>query len=259
MGWQETGIMDERMKFVAACLARDETMSMICELFGISRKTGYKWLGRYERFGPEGLLDLPKAPLSHGRATPAGIAAAIVREKEAHPLWGPKKLMARLRGRDPAVLWPANSSAGEILKRHGLVGRRRRRWRGIGGGPFAPAGHANDVWSADYKGWFRTRDGKRCEPLTVMDARSRFVLCLKAAQSTGDMEAWPAFERLFHENGLPQHLRSDNGPPFASAGVTGLTPPASRPCQRASSSSASACSASRPASRSRTAAMSASI
>ena len=224
MSWQETGIMEERLKFIGACLARDDTMSLICERFGISRKTGYKWLGRYERLGVAGLYDLPKAPLVHGRATPDFIVAALLVEKGAHPLWGPKKLIARLKRADGSVAWPAVSSAGAILERHGLVGRRRKRWRGAGEGPFAPAAEVNDVWSADHKGWFRTRDKQRCQPLTIMDAKSRFVLGLEAGTSTGDEQAWPVFERLFHENGLPRRIRSDNGAPFASVGITGLTP-----------------------------------
>lgn len=196
MSWQETGIMEERLKFIGACLARDDTMSLICERFGISRKTGYKWLGRYERSGAAGLYDLPKAPLVHGRATPDFIVAALLVEKGAHPLWGPKKLIARLKRADGSVAWPAVSSAGAILERHGLVGRRRKRWRGAGEGPFAPAAEVNDVWSADHKGWFRTRDKQRCQPLTIMDAKSRFVLGLEAGTSTGDEQAWPVFEHF---------------------------------------------------------------
>lgn len=225
MGWQETGIMDERMRFVVEVLRDDETMTALCAAFGISRKTGYKWAGRYEAFGPEGLVDMARAPLVHGRATALALVEKIVAQKEAHPLWGPKKIVARLKLNEPEGLWPAASTAGEILKRHGLVkGRRRARWPACGTGPFARAEQANAVWSADHKGWFRTRDGKRCEPLTVMDAFSRTVLGLEALGSTSDAEAWPVFARLFDEYGLPERLRSDNGPPFASAGISGLTP-----------------------------------
>jgi transposase InsO family protein len=225
MGWQETGIMDERMKFIVDVMRDDETMSALCAGFGISRKTGYKWLSRYEAFGPRGLIDLPRAPLSHGRATGLELVEKIVAQKEAHPLWGPKKIVARLKLTDPSMAWPSASTAGEILKRHGLVkGKRRARWHGFGTGPFAPADQPNAVWSADHKGWFRTKDKLRCEPLTVMDSYSRSVLGLAALGSTGEDEAWPVFKRLFHEYGLPTRLRSDNGAPFASAGISGLTP-----------------------------------
>ncbi|UCI20249.1 integrase core domain-containing protein [Mesorhizobium sp. B2-1-8] len=228
MVWRETGIMDERLRFVVDCLAGEETMSALCGAYGISRKSGYKWLGRYREFGPEGLHDLPRAPLEHGRATAAELVDRILAEKQAHPLWGPKKIIARLRRSEPCCDWPAVSTAGEILKRHGLVGRRRRRWRAEGNGPWPEPAEPNAVWTADHKGWFRTRDGWRCEPLTVMDALSRYLLGLEATGSTADEEAWPVFERLFEENGLPDRIRSDNGPPFASAGVTGLTPLAVR-------------------------------
>jgi len=221
--------MDERLRFVAACLAEDDTMSGLCETFGISRKTGYKWRARYDERGAEGLYDLPRAPLHHGRATCIDLVERIIAEKEAHPLWGPKKILARLRRRQPELAWPVASTTGEILKRHGLVkGRPRARWKGCGNGPWPEAEAPNAVWTADHKGWFRTRDGARCEPLTVMDTKSRYLLGLEAVGSTADAEAWPVFERLFRHYGLPDRLRSDNGSPFASAGVTGLTPLAVR-------------------------------
>jgi putative transposase len=228
MVWRETGIMDERLRFIVDCLSREETMTAVCERFGISRKIGYKWLGRYREFGPEGLHDLPRAPLNHGRATAADLVERIVALKEARPAWGPKKIIGRLKREAPSRPWPAISTAGEILKRHGLVGRRRGRWRAVGNGPWPDPQRPNAVWTGDHKGWFRTRDGWRCEPLTVMDASSRFLLALEATGSTADEEVWPVFERLFEEHGLPDRLRSDNGSPFASAGVTGLTPLAVR-------------------------------
>lgn len=224
MVWRETGIMDERLAFIRECLEEDETMTALCARFGISRKTGYKWLGRYTKLGPAGLHDRPRAPLHHGRATAPELVGRIVAMKEARPLWGPKKLMKRLGDDEPQTVWPALSTAGEILKRHGLVGRRRARWRAAGNGPWPEPAGPNTVWTADHKGWFRTRDGQRCEPLTVMDASSRYLLALAATGSTSEEEAWPVFARLFAEHGLPDRLRSDNGPPFASAGVTGLTP-----------------------------------
>ena len=127
MGWRETCIMDERLMFIAACLEDEETMTALCAAYGVSRKTGYKWLGRYEEFGPEGLRDRPRAPLKHGRATPAWVVDRIVAEKEAHPLWGPKKIVARLSRLEAGIAWPSASTAGAILQRHGLVGRRRAR------------------------------------------------------------------------------------------------------------------------------------
>lgn len=225
MVWRETGIMDERLRFVVDCLAGEETMSALCAAYGISRKSGYKWLGRYRAFGPEGLHDLPRAPFHHGRATASDLVERIVAAKETHPLWGPKKIVARLKRSAPELLWPSASTAGAILARHGLVeARKRTRLRACGNGPWPEPQGPNAVWTGDHKGWFRTVDGWRCEPLTVMDASSRYLLALEATGSTADAEAWPVFERLFEEHGLPDRFRSDNGPPFASAGVTGLTP-----------------------------------
>jgi putative transposase len=225
MVWQEIGLMDERVRFIADWLADESTMSGLCAAYGISRKTGYKWLGRYRARGAEGLHDLPRAPLNHGRATAPDLVERIVAAKEAHPPWGPKKIIARLKRTAPELIWPSASTAGAILKRHGLVdGRKRARLRACGNGPWPQAEAPNAVWTGDHKGWFRTRDGWRCEPLTVMDASSRYLLALEATGSTADEEAWPVFKRLFEEHGLPDRFRSDNGSPFASAGITGLTP-----------------------------------
>jgi transposase InsO family protein len=217
--------MDERVRFVAACLEDEETMSALCASYGISRKTGYKWLGRYRERGAVGLFDLPRAPLQHGRATALALVERIVAAKEVHPLWGAKKIVAVLRRTDPGQPWPASSTVGEILKRHGLVrGRRRARWKSSGNGPWPEPTAPNQLWSADHKGWFRTGDARRCEPLTVMDGASRYLLGLEATTSTGEQQAWPVFERLFETHGLPDRFRSDNGPPFAAAGIAGLTP-----------------------------------
>lgn len=224
MAWRETEIMEERTRFMAEWLENEVSRTELCERYGISRKTGYKWAARFAASGPAGLHDLPRAPLNHGRETSAELVDRIVGLKETYPRWGPKKLIERLKRKEPGIAWPAISTANEILKRHGLVGPRRKRWRASGNGPWPEPHGPNAVWTADHKGWFKTRDGRRCEPLTVMDASSRYLLALEATRSTSQEEAWPVFERLFKEHGLPDRLRSDNGAPFASAGVTGLTP-----------------------------------
>jgi len=225
MGWQESSVMDERMRFISDCLAEEEPMNRLCHRYGISRKTGYKWLSRYRDEGAGGLLDRARAPLVHGRATAPVIVDHLLAEKERHPSWGPKKVVASLRRKNGEVAWPSPSTAAEILKRHGLVQPRgRARWRGFGTGPFQPVQQANSVWSVDHKGWFRLGDGQRCEPLTVMDSKSRYFLKLEVCGSTGELEAWPVFERAFEDYGLPERIRSDNGPPFASVGVCALTP-----------------------------------
>ena len=152
-------------------------MTELCEIFGVSRKTGYKWLRRYEQFAMEGLRDLSRAPHVHSNAVAPEIEAAIVELKQQRPRRGPKKLLEILRRQRPEVGWPVRSTIGAILKRHGLV-RSRRRCRKTPPyeQPFAGYDHANAVWSADLKGWFVTVDGQRCDPLTVTDNYSRYCL-----------------------------------------------------------------------------------
>jgi transposase InsO family protein len=196
----------------------------LAERYAVSRKTVYKWLGRYEAEGPGGLADRSSAPVRHGRATPAALAEAILQQKAARPSWGPLKIVGKLSQLYPDLAWPSPSTAGEILKRAGLVSPRRRRFRApptLDG--LTLAERPNHLWAADHKGWVRLGDGQRCEPLTLTDSFSRFLIALKACASTREEEARPVFERAFAEYGLPEAIRSDNGPPFASTGVTGLT------------------------------------
>ncbi len=224
MPWSESRIVDERLRFVSACLSGEASMTELCERHGISRKSGYKWLVRYQAEGPGGLLDRSHAPARHGRQTDAALAEAIILMKTARPSWGPRKIVARLKLDHPGLIWPADSTVGEILKRAGLVEPRHRRQRvtPTWGGLTTPE-RPNHVWATDYKGWALLGDGRRCEPLTVTDSFSRYLLGLSAGSDTSEEQARPWFEAAFKEFGLPQVMRSDNGPPFASTGVTGLT------------------------------------
>lgn len=225
MPFTETSVMHERVCFVVACLRGEEPMALLCARYGISRKTGYKWLRRYQEAGAAGLADRSRAPrtVSHGVAPE--VAEQILLLRQRHPTWGPRKLLARLRQDAPEVAWPAASTAGDLLKRQGLVSGRTRRHRapGAAGPVFAPAS-ANESWSADFKGWFRTRDGVRCEPLTISDNYSRYLFACQAVPRVGFAQVQPHFERVFREHGLPQALRTDNGAPFAHRfGLGGLT------------------------------------
>jgi putative transposase len=222
--WLESGVVDGRLRFVSACLSGDASVTEVCERFEISRKTGYKWLDRYAAEGPSGLVDRSHAPLRHGRATDGALAEAIILLKLARPSWGPRKIVARLSLDHPDLAWPSASTAGEILKRAGLVEPRHRRRRAAPtlGGLTTPE-RPNHVWAVDHKGWVRLGDGQRCEPLTVTDGFSRYLLVLSAGSSTREEQARPWFEAAFAEFGLPWAIRSDNGPPFASVGVTGLS------------------------------------
>jgi putative transposase len=199
-------------------------MSELCERFGISRKTGYKWLARFAEEGLPGLADQSRAPRSCPHRTPKTSETALVRAREAHPHWGPKKLVAYLGRKQPELALPAISTAGDILNRHGLVQARPRRAKPVhpGNTPLkvdAP----NQVWIADFKGQFRTGNGEWCYPLTVTDAHSRFLLACHALPSTQSAGAQPVFSRLFAKYGLPGAMRTDNGPPFASTALAGLS------------------------------------
>ena len=224
MSWNASNVMDQRVSFISACLLGEMSMSELCALYSISRVTGYKWLGRYHEGGVGALCDRSSAPHAHGRQTPDAIADALVSLRQRRPNWGPKKLVAWLSGREPALSWPAPSTAGEILKRAGLVTPRRKRRRVPvhATSPTMPL-YPNHVWSADHKGWVATPYGARLEPLTVTDGFSRYLVSLSATQTTGAHEAHPLFCRAFEEHGLPEVILSDNGSPFASASVTGLT------------------------------------
>jgi transposase InsO family protein len=210
--------MDERTQFIAACLLAEESMSALCRGFGISRKSGYKWLARYEAGGPPALVDRSHAPHRQPAAVPAGLARAILAGRAKHPQWGPRKLRAWLaqRGDGP---WPAPSTIGVLLHRAGLtVARRRRPRRPDPGVPTAAAG-ANAVWAADFKGWFRTGDGRRCDPLTISDLYSRYLLRCQVVGAAQLELVQPLFEATFREYGLPHVIRTDNGPPFGGLGL----------------------------------------
>ena len=224
MPWKESCAMDERMGFVAARLRGFGTMSEDCEAFGISRKTGYKWMARYAVDGPAGLAERSHAPHHPGGVTPEALRERIIALRRARPTWGPLKIIGKLSAIDPGLAWPSPSTAGEILKRAGLVtGRKLVRRAPPRLGELTRAERANHVWAVDHKGWVRLGDKSRCEPLTITDSFSRFLLSVSATTSTREDEAKPLFDKAFRDYGLPQTIRSDNGAPFASSGVTGLT------------------------------------
>jgi len=222
MPWKETCVFDERVAFIVAW-KEGGCVTMLCEAHEISRKTAYKWIERYRTGGFDALKDVSRAPHRPANAMEPKIAAAIVALRGRRTELGPKKLKIVLAREHPELAWPAPSTIGELLKREGLVRPRRRRRTPIPvTRPFAAALSPNDVWCIDFKGWFRTRDGQRCDPLTVSDAASRYLLeCRIVPPTTEGVE--PACERLMREQGLPLALRMDNGPPFASTGAAGLS------------------------------------
>ena len=217
MPWMERSVMDERLRFVARLLD-GEGMSDVCRSFGISRKTGYKIFNRYKDEGLEALTDRSRRPVRYANQLPDPIERLIVETKRDKPHWGARKirevLVRKLAG---DVRIPATSTVHAVLDRHGLVKRARQRRRFTATGTeLTQALQPNDLWCTDFKGEFKTGDGRYCYPLTVTDQASRSVLCCEALESTKEAPVIEAFVRLFKERGLPQAMRSDNGLPFAS-------------------------------------------
>lgn len=218
--------MKERQRLVQAFLTGRYAVVELAEDFGVSRKTAHKWLRRFAEYGPAGLAERSHVAHSQPNATSEAVVAAIIREKQAHPTWGPLKLLPTTA--DPPEVkaaWPAPSTRGVILARAGLTRPRRRRRRvPPSTKPFSISDRPNAVWCADFKGWFRTQDGRRCDPLTVSDAYSRMLLCCQALPRPDYAHVRPVFETVFREYGLPLAIRTDNGPPFASVAAGGLSP-----------------------------------
>jgi putative transposase len=226
MPWREHRTVDLREEFVLKAMAPSSNVSELCREYGVSRKTGYKWLARFGESGVEGLRDMSKRP--HTIVSTGGeMVLRVLEEKHAHASWGPKKLrliLLRKLGSEAGV--PTVRTVARILERAGepLVRRRRRSIFE----PEAPQvvelevpSEPNDEWTVDFKGWWRTRDGKRAEPLTVRDAASRLVFLAKLMRSTRWQLVRKEFERLFEKYGLPKVIRVDNGPPFASRQARG--------------------------------------
>ena len=230
MGWRETCAVDERMRFVMAAEKREVPFAAICRRFGVSRKVGYKWLGRYQEAGVEGLFDRSRAWLQSSagdcgrdrRALRCGASGA----SDLGTFEGARLSRAAGAGNPGSKSggWPAASTIGLLFDREGLTVKRKLRRRSPpSSAPFAHCGAANDVWCIDFKGWFLTGDGARCEPLTLTDAMSRYLLRCQALAKCDAEHVWPVLDAAFREFGLPLRLRSDNGPPFASTGVGGLS------------------------------------
>ncbi len=208
--------MDERMRFVIR-IKDGESMASLCREFGISRKTGYKILDRYEECGLEGLNDRSRRPYRYANQLPEQIEAAIVAAKREKPHWGARKIRERLlRSLRHEIKVPACSTIHAILDRHQLVSRSKRTRTRAEGTPLSVGSSPNALWCTDYKGEFQLGDKRYCYPLTVTDHASRYLLLCEAMESNKTQTAFIAFERLFRERGLPLAIRSDNGVPFAS-------------------------------------------
>lgn len=224
MPWKESCVMNERMKFLGAYLCQEESLAALCREFGISRKTGYKWINRFLLDGSVGLFDHSRAPRRHPDAVDPEVEARILDLRERYPRRGPRKLLAWLETHCPETAWPSASTIGRILARHGkIVLHVRRRRTPPYTEPFQACTEPNAVWCADFKGWFMTGDGRRCDPLTVTDSFSRYLLACRLLPRTTQGYVRSVFEALFREYGLPWAIRTDNGPPFASRALGGLS------------------------------------
>ena len=224
MPWNETCVMDLKVQLIADWLRGEHGVSALALGYGVSRKTVYKWIRRYQEAGVEGLAERSRAPHSRPHAVTEEVAERIIAVKHEHPAFGPKKIIDLLRSEQPDVDWPADSTTGEILRRAGLVRKRRlKRPYPADPQPFELGDCNNALWSVDYKGQYPTANGHWCYPLTVTDNASRYVLGCHGVRATDYAQAQPLFELIFREYGLPEGILSDNGSPFASRSAGGLT------------------------------------
>lgn len=223
MPWKESCAMEERAGFMLAATLGEASFAALCRDFGISRDTGYRWLRRWQAEGSAGLFERSRAPKSNRRAVAPELLEACLALRCRQPRWGPVKVRAALMRAHPGWCWPAASTIGELFAREGLTAPRKRRRRTPPGAPLLMAEAPNDVWAMDFKGWFRTGDGARCDTLTLADGFSRYLLRCQAVGRPDTEHVWPILDAAFREYGLPLRLRSDNGPPFATKGAGGLS------------------------------------
>ena len=224
MPWKETCPMEQKVAMVGDWLNDKTAIAELSRMYGVSRVTIYKWLNRFKEEGPAGFRERSRAPRQHPNAVPAEMVRMLVTARLSHSRWGPKKIRSWLSEQYPDEEWPALSTMSVIFKREGLVKPRRiRHTVGAYTQPFLECDRPNKVWSADFKGQFRTADGKICYPLTITDNFSRFILLCRALERPTHDQVKPWFETTFRRYGLPEAIRTDNGSPFASVGLGGLS------------------------------------
>jgi transposase InsO family protein len=222
--WKARTELEERKELIAEWQAGEKNIAELCRRYGISRPTGYKWLKRHAEKGEGGLVELSRAPHYSSQAITDEVREKILTLRHQHPRWGPRKLRACLTRDSGEIRWPAASSIGELLRREGLSRPRRKRNRTVRySDPLQHAAGANQVWCADFKGWFLCGNGERCDPLTITDAFSRYLLSCRSVAKTDEEHVRAVFETIFRESGMPQAIRTDNGPPFATGAPGGLS------------------------------------
>ncbi len=224
MPFEETFATDLRVGFIGEWVKGEMDLSKLCRKYGISRPTGYKWVKRYEEEGVSGMEERSHEARNHPNALRAEIEDLVLEGRGKHPTWGPKKLVEWIRQKEGLERVCAPSTAGEILRRHGLSHAQKRHRRTTPwSDPLGSYDGVNAVWCVDFKGWFRLGNGERCDPLTITDGFSRYLLRCQAVESTGLESTRRIFEAAFREYGLPQRIRSDNGAPFGSVAIGGLS------------------------------------
>jgi len=221
MPWRETEVVEQRKLFISRLLLGEESFTELCEEFGIPRKTGYKWKNRYEEQGLQGLADMSRRPKNFPQQTPNEIIFEIIRIKQWKEHWGARKIRDYMAEHSSFKMLPHARTIDRYLKSCGYVTPRKQSWqRAFCSEEIIEPKSPNDVWTVDHKGWWKTRDGKRCEPLTVIDRHTRMVLNLSAHKRKTYKDVRSQFTDIFEQYGLPLVLRMDNGTPFAS--VLGL-------------------------------------
>jgi putative transposase len=224
MAWGEVEVIEQRIKFIKECLENKLSMAELCRIYQISPKNGYKWLNRYQTEGLEGLKDKSRAPHNQSSKINNEITQDILDVRFQFPSWGPKKVLSFLEREKPGKLWPSTTTIGNIFDRNGLtVPRKLRRRMAARTEPLSHCIVPNDVWCADFKGWFLTKDGSKCEPFTLTDGTSRYLLRCVNLERNNTEHGWGVLEAAFRQYGLPLYFRSDNGPPFATCGVGRLS------------------------------------
>jgi transposase InsO family protein len=223
MAWENFKVEKQRLQVIKTYIEGKSSMTDICIQYGISRKTGYKWYNRFLEDGEDGLKDLSKAPHNPNRHYTNVQMDKAIDLKLKHRKWGPKKILVKLEEKYPKENWPCPTRLYEVFKELHLVTSRRIKSRAPATSPLGGLIASNDTWAVDLKGWFLTGDGHKCEPLTITDCFTRYLIrCTHLNKHTVEY-VWPIFDEAFREYGLPNRVRSDNGPPFGCTGVGRLT------------------------------------
>lgn len=223
MAWENFTVEQQRLQLVLDYKKGDSTMTDLCLKYGISTKTAYKWCHRYSEKGEEGLKDQSRAPHAPNRLYSEELIDRIIDYKRQHLRWGPKKILVKIHEIYPKDDLPSVTRLHEIFDEYNLVTKKRIKARVPATAPLGDLLNCNDTWAVDLKGWFKTGDGRKCEPLTITDCVSRYLIrCTHLNRHTAEF-VWPIFDQAFREYGLPNRIRSDNGRPFGSTGIGRLT------------------------------------